>query len=293
LDRGYLRFKVDSAQVSLSPDKKSVYIVINISEGGVYKVGEVNLAGELKVPEPQIRRLILLAKDNIFSQVLRSSSSERIKQRLGNEGYAFADVKEITDISDADHTVAVTFYVNPQERTYVRRINFRGNTKTADEVLRREMRQMESAVATTYKIEQSKARLQRLGYFKSVEMETVEVPGTGDQIDLEYTVEEQPSGSIGASIGFAQGSGLILGANVQQDNFLGSGKRVGFNVSTSSYLTEVSFNYFDPYYTPDGVSRGFRVFYTERDLDEVNVSSYSVDTYGIDMNFGYPISEIE
>lgn len=293
LDRGYLRFKVDSAQVSLSPDKKSVYIVVNISEGGIYRVGEVNLAGELKVPEPQIRRLILLAKDSIFSQVLMTSSSERIKQRLGNEGYTFSAVKEITDINDADHTVAVTFYVNPQERTYVRRINFRGNTKTSDEVLRREMRQMEGAVATTYKIEQSKARLQRLGYFKGVEMDTVEVPGTGDQIDLEYSVEEQPSGSIGASIGFAQGSGVILGANIQQDNFLGSGKRVGFNISTSSYSDEISFNYLDPYYTPDGVSRGFKIYYVARDLNEVNISSYSVDTYGIDMNFGYPISEIE
>jgi len=293
LDRGYLRFKVDSAQVSLSPDKKSVYIVINISEGEIFRVGEVNLAGELKVPEPQVRRLILLAKDSIFSQVLMTSSSERIKQRLGNEGYTFAEVQEITDINDADNTVAVTFYVSPQERTYVRRINFRGNTKTADEVLRREMRQMEGAVATSYKIEQSKARLQRLGYFKSVEMETVEVPGTGDQIDLEYSVEEQPSGSIGASIGFAQGSGLILGANIQQDNFLGSGKRVGFNISTSSYADEISFNYMDPYYTPDGVSRGFKIYYVARDLDEVNISSYSVDTYGIDMTFGYPISEIE
>lgn len=293
LDRGYLRFQVDSAQISLSPDKKSVYIVINITEGDIYKVGEVSLAGELKVPEPQIRRLILLAKDNVFSQVLMTSSSERIKQRLGNEGYTFSEVKEITDINDTDHTVAVTFYVNPQERTYVRRINFRGNTKTSDDVLRREMRQMEGAVATTYKIEQSKARLQRLGYFKNVEMETVEVPGTGDQIDLEYSVEEQPSGSIGASVGFAQGSGLILGANIQQENFLGSGKRVGFNVSTSDYMDEVSFNYMDPYYTPDGVSRGFKVYYIQRDLDEVNVSSYSVDTYGVDMTFGYPISEIE
>jgi outer membrane protein insertion porin family len=293
LDRGYLRFKVDSAQVSLSPDKKSVYIVVNISEGKIYKVGDVNLAGELKVPEAQIRRLILLAKDSVFSQVLMTSSSERIKQRLGNEGYTFSDVKEITEINDADHTVAVTFYVDPQERTYVRRINFRGNTKTSDEVLRREMRQMEGAVAASYKIEQSKARLQRLGYFKSVEMETVEVPGTGDQIDLEYSVEEQASGSIGASVGFAQGSGVILGANIQQNNFLGSGKRVGFNISTSSYADEISFNYFDPYYTPDGVSRGFKIYYVGRDLDEVNISSYSVDTYGIDMNFGYPISEIE
>ncbi len=293
LDRGYLRFNVDSTQVSLSPDKKSIYVTINISEGEVYKVGKIEMAGDLIVPEENYRRLILLREDNDFSQVLMTTTTQRITQRLGNEGYTFAEVKEITDIDDENHTVDITFYVDPQERTYVRRINFRGNTKTADEVLRREMRQMEGAPASSYKIEQSKVRLQRLGYFASVDMETVEVPGTGDQIDLEYTVEEQPSGSIGASIGFSQDSGIILGANVQQDNFLGTGKRVGFNISTSSYRDAVSFNYLDPYYTADGVSRGFKVFYVARDLDEVNVSSYSVDSLGFDLTFGYPLSEIE
>ena len=293
MDRGYLRFKVDSTQVSLSPDKQSIYIVINITEGGIYQVHKVDLAGELKIPEDDVRRLLLLVPDRIFSQVLMTKSSERIKQRLGNEGYTAAEVKEVTDIDDEKHTVDVTFYVNPQERKYVRRIDFRGNTKTMDEVLRREMRQMEGSVATSYKIEQSKVRMQRLGFFKGVEMETQDVPGTGDQVDLQYTVEEQPSGSIGASVGFAQDSGVILGANIQQDNFLGTGKRVGFNVSVSDYQKEFSFNFMDPYYTPDGVSRGFKIYYTARDLEEVNISSYSVDTYGIDMTFGYPISEIE
>lgn len=293
LDRGYLRFKVDSTQVSLSPDRESIYIVVNITEGEQYQVSKVDLAGELKVPEDHVRRLLLLAPDMTFSQALMTKSSERIKLRLGNEGYTEAEVKEITDINDETHTVDVTFYVNPQERNYVRRIDFRGNTKTIDEVLRREMRQMEGGLATSYKIEQSKVRLERLGFFKKVEMETVEVPGTGDQIDLQYTVEEQPSGSIGASIGFAQGTGAILGANIQQDNFLGTGKSVGFNLSTSSYTTEFSFNYFDPYYTPDGVSRGLKLYYVMRDYDEANIANYSVDTYGIDVNFGYPISEIE
>lgn len=293
MDRGYLRFKIDSTQVSLSPDKQSIYIVINITEGGVYQVSKVDLAGELKIPEEEIRRLLLLAPDRVFSQILMTKSSERIKQRLGNEGYTAAEVKELTDINDEKHTVDVTFFVNPQERKYVRRIDFRGNTKTVDEVLRREMRQMEGGVAAAYKIEQSKVRMQRLGFFKSVEMETLDVPGSGDQLDLQYTVEEQPSGSIGASLGFAQDSGVILGANIQQDNFLGTGKSVGFNISASDYQKEISFNYFDPYYTADGISRGFKFYYTQRDLDEVNISSYSVDTYGVDMNFGYPISEIE
>lgn len=293
LDRGYLRFKIDSTQVSLSPDRESIYIVINITEGEKYKVNKVDLAGELKVPEDQIRRLLLLAPDMMFSQILMTKSSERIKMRLGNEGYTETEVEEITEIDDVGHKVDIIFYVNPQERNYVRRIDFRGNTKTVDEVLRREMRQMEGALATSYKIEQSKVRLQRLGFFKKIDLETVEVPGSGDQIDLQYTVEEQPSGSIGASIGFAQGTGAILGANIQQDNFLGTGKSVGFNVSTSSYSTELSFNYFDPYYTPDGVSRGLKLYYVARDLDQVNIASYSVDTYGLDVSFGYPISEIE
>jgi len=293
MDRGYLRFKVDSTQVSLSPDKQSIYIIINITEGSVYKVNKVDLAGELKIPEDQIRRLLLLVPDQIFSQIMMTTSSDRIKQRLGNEGYTTTEVKELTDVDDEKHTVDVTFYVNPQERKYVRRIDFRGNTKTADEVLRREMRQMESSVAISYKIDQSKVRLDRLGFFKSVDMKTDDVPGTGDQMDLQYTVEEAPSGSIGASVGFAQGSGIILGANVQQNNFLGTGKSIGFSVSTSKSAQNISFNYLDPYYTVDGVSRGFKVYYTKQDLSQVNIASYSVDTYGIDMNFGYPISEIE
>lgn len=293
LDRGYLRFKIDSTQVSLSTNKKSIYITVNISEGEIYTINKIDLAGELIVPEAQIRRLILLRENATFSQVLMTTTSERITQRLGNEGYTFAEVEELTEINDEDHNVDITFYVNPEERTYVRRIDFRGNTKTADDVLRREMRQMEGASASTYKIEQSRVRLQRLGYFKSVEMDKLEVPGTGDQIDLEYSVEEQPSGSIGASIGFAQDSGVILGANIQQNNFLGTGKKVGFNLSTSDFRDQISLNYTDPYYTVDGVSRGFSLYYVARDLDEVNISSYSVDTYGLDMTFGYPISEIE
>lgn len=293
LDRGYIRFSIDSTQVSLSKNRKSIFITINITEGGVYTVNKVDLAGELIIPEEDVRKLIVLNQGYTFSQVLMTTSSEYITQRLGNDGYTFTEVRGLTDIDDENRTVDVTFFVNPGERTYVRRINFRGNTKTADEVARREMRQMESALASSSKIEQSKIRLQRLGFFKSIDLETVEVPGTGDQIDLEYLVEEQPSGSLGASIGFAQGSGVVLGANIQQDNFLGTGKHIGFNVSTSSYTDQVTFSYIDPYFTADGVSRGFEIFYITRDLDEVNISSYSVDSYGLNLNYGYPISEVE
>lgn len=293
LDRGYLKFSIDSTQVSLSPDKESVYITANITEGDVFTVSDVELAGEPVVPEEQVKRLFLLRKGQTFSQVLMTTTSDYITRRLGNEGYTFAEVRGIPELNEEDNTVKVTFFMDPGKRAYVRRINFRGNTKTSDEVLRREMRQMEGGSASTARIESSKVRLERLGFFKEVTVDTKEVPGTSDQVDVDYTVEEQPSGSIGASLGFAQGSGLVLGANIQQNNWFGSGKQVGFNVSTSTYQTVYSFNYTDPYFTPDGVSRGFNVFYRERDFEEVNVSSYTTDSFGGSMNFGYPISETE
>jgi len=268
LDRGYLKFSVDSTQVSLSPSKDSVYITLNITEGDVYKVSEVELAGDLVVDEDAIRRLILVREDQDFSQVLMTTSSEYITRRLGNEGYTFAEVNGIPERNDDDKTVKVTFFVDPGKRAYVRRIDFRGNTRTADEVLRREMRQMEGGSASTADIEQSKVRLERLGFFKEVNVDTQEVPGSSDLVDVEYTVEEQPSGSIGASIGYAEGTGTTFGASVQQDNWFGSGKSIGFSLSTNQYQTLYSFNYNDPYYTPDGVSRGFSVFYRERDYGD-------------------------
>jgi outer membrane protein insertion porin family len=293
LDRGYLRFQIESTQVALTPDKKGVYITINISEGDIYKVSEVTLAGDLVVAEDSLEKLFLMKEGQTFSQVLMTTTSDYLTRRLGNEGYTFAEVRGIPEHNEEDKTVKVTFFMDPGKRAYVRRIDFRGNTKTSDEVLRREMRQMEGGSASTSRIEASKVRLERLGFFKEVNVETIEVPGTSDQVDVEYSVEEQPSGSIGASIGFAQGSGVVLGANVQQNNWFGTGKRVGFNISSSQYQTVYSFNYSDPYFTADGISRGFNVFYRERDFEEVNVSSYSTDSFGAAVNFGYPISEIE
>lgn len=293
LDRGYLRFSIDSTQVSLTPDKEGVYITVNITEGDVYKISDVQLAGDLVVDEEQLKLLFLLKEGQTFSQVLMTTTSDYLTRRLGNEGYTFAEVRGIPERNDDDKTVKVTFFMEPGKRAYVRRIEFRGNTKTSDEVLRREMRQMEGGSASTARIESSKVRLERLGFFKEVNVETIEVPGTSDQVDVEYTVEEQPSGSIGASVGFAQGSGLVLGANIQQNNWFGTGKRVGFNISNSQYQTVYSFNYMDPYFTPDGVSRGFSLFFRERDFEEVNVSSYATDSFGGSVNFGYPISETE
>lgn len=293
LDRGYLKFSVDSTQVSLSPNKDSVYITLNITEGEVYKISDIELAGDLVVSEDIVRRLILMREDQDFSQVMMTTSSEYITRRLGNEGYTFAEVNGIPERNDEDQTVKVTFFVDPGKRAYVRRIDFRGNTRTADEVLRREMRQMESSSASTAAIEQSKVRLERLGFFKEVNVDTREVPGSSDQIDVEYTVEEQPSGSIGASIGYSDGFGATIGASIQQDNWFGTGKSVGVSLNTSQYQTSYSFNYNDPYYTPDGVSRGFSIFYQERDYGEFgSVINYNTDSYGATLTFGYPTSEI-
>ncbi len=293
LDRGYLKFSINSTQVSLSPDKESVYITVNINEGDIFKVSSVDLAGDPIVPEEQIRRLILLQEGQTFSQVLMTTTSDYVTRRLGNEGYTFAEVRGIPELNEEDDTVKVTFFIDPGQRAYVRRIEFRGNTKTADEVLRREMRQMEASSASTAKIDQSKVRLERLGFFKEVNVETEPVAGASDLVDVEYSVEEQPSGTIGASLGYSQGSGIVLGANVKQNNWFGTGKQVAFSVSNSSFQTVYSFSYTDPYFTPDGVSRGFNVFFRERDFEEVNVSRYTTDSYGASVNFGYPISETQ
>ncbi len=260
LDRGYLQFEVMSTQVSISPDKESVFITINVNEGDVYKISSVELAGDLKIPEGIARALILLKEDMTFSQALMTTSSEYITRRLGNEGYTFAEVEGFPEVDEESKTAKVTFVVTPGMRAYVRRIEFRGNTKTADHVLRREMRQMEGGSANNALIDMSKVRLERVGYFKEVEVENVPVAGTNDQIDVIYTVEEQPSGSVGANLGYSQGYGLMLGANLTENNFLGTGKTVGVGINKSAYQSSLNFNYTEPFFTPNGVSAGYGIY---------------------------------
>ncbi|WP_026146527.1 outer membrane protein assembly factor BamA [Zestomonas thermotolerans] len=293
LDRGYINMDITSTQVSITPDKKHVYITVNIDEGEKYTVREVKLSGDLKVPEDEVRKLLLVQKGQVFSRKVMTTTSELITRRLGNEGYTFANVNGVPEAHDEDNTVSITFFVDPGKRAYVNRINFRGNTKTEDEVLRREMRQMEGGWASTYLIDQSKTRLERLGYFKEVNVETPQVPGTDDQIDVNYTVEEQPSGSITASVGFAQNAGLILGGSISQSNFLGTGNKVSIGLTRSEYQERYSFGFVNPYWTVDGVSLGWNAFYRTTDYDDldVDVSSYAVDSYGLGVNIGYPISE--
>lgn len=291
LDRGYINFNIRSTRVSITPDKESVYITVNVDEGQKYSVRNVRLAGDLIIPEEQIRALLLVKEGETFSRNRIATTEERITRRLGNEGYAFASVAGMPQTNEKDHTVDITFFVEPGRRAYVRRITFQGNTKTEDGVLRREMRQMEGAAVSTDSIEQSRVRLNRLGYFKEVTSEITPIAGTSDQVDVGYTVEEQPSGAITATVGFSQGDGLILGASVSQSNFLGTGNHVSLSANTSKYREHYSFGFTDPFYTVDGVSRGYSAYYSKTDYDETDVTNYNVDTMGADVSFGYPISE--
>ena len=292
-DRGYLQFEIESTQVAVSPSKDSVYITANVSEGDLFTVTDVDLSGDLVLPEEDLSRFLLVGPGQIFSQQLVTSTEEYLTRRLGNEGYNFAKVTGIPEVGEGDAEVAIKFFIDPGRRTYVRRINFKGNTRTADEVLRREMRQMEAAPASAAAIEQSRIRLQRLGFFSSAEVETVELPGYDDLVDIDFSVEEQSFGSIGGSLGYSQFAGLIIGLNLQQNNFLGTGRQVGLNLNSSQWQSVASLNYNNPYFTEDGVSRGFSVFYRKSDLSEINVASYTTDTVGATMSFGYPISETQ
>lgn len=288
LDRGYLDFNIESSQVSISPDKRDVFVAVSVSEGNEYTISDISLRGELIVPEEELRELIELEPGDTLSQSALTATSERLSRRLGREGYTFANVNAVPE-SDSEDTAAVTFFVEPGNRTYVRRINFVGNVTTKDEVLRQEMTQMEGGVASTDRIEFSKAQLERLGYFQTVSVDTTPVPGSDDLVDVTYTVEEQPTGSLSASVGFSQVSGVILGANISENNFFGTGKRVSIGANFSDSIKSANFSYEDPYYTVDGVSRGFSLFARETDFEEQDISSYLLDEYGGRLTFGYPI----
>lgn len=293
MDRGYLSFKIDSSQISLSPDKSQIFVTINVTEGDIYRIKSVDLAGDPAIDPAILRQFVLVKEGQIFSQILMTTSSEYVTQRLGNEGYTFAKVEGMPEKDDTDKTVKMTFFIEPGKRAYVNRINFKGNTKTIDEVLRREMRQMEGGSASTAQIENSKVHLERLGFFKEVKVDTKEVPGSADKVDVTYEVEEQPSGSMSLQVGYAQYSGVLFQAGIQQSNWFGTGKQIGFNFSHNRYQTSYNMSYNDPYFTPDGVSRGFNIYYTKSDYGEYNVTPYSTNVYGGKITFGYPISEIE
>lgn len=291
LDRGYINYSIDSTQVSLTPDKRHVYVTINMTEGEQYTITEVRLVGNLIAPEAELTELLTVSSGDVFSRKAISESSEAILERIGDEGYAFANINPVPDINSDDKTVTLSFFIDPGKRVYVRHINFVGNTRTRDEVLRREMRQMESAWISTKDVKRSQERLERLNYFDNVTVETPLVPNHSDLVDLNISVVERPSGNLMAGVGFSQSQGVLFNASIQQDNFLGSGKRVGFAFNNSRVNTLYSLSYFNPYIDIDGVSRGFNLFYRTTDAQEANLSRYTTDIYGASMVYGIPISE--
>ena len=291
LDRGYIKFQITSTQVTISPDKKDMYVTIGIDEGAVYRVSDIQLAGEPSVPTTKLFPLIHLRRGEVFSRKATTESADRISELLGSEGYAFANVNSVPEINDENKTVAVTFFIDPGKRVYVRRINMKGNTRTRDEVLRREMRQLETAWFSTDLVKRSRERLQRLGYFEDVNIETPAVPGSADQVDVDVTVKEKPSGNLMAGVGFSQSQGIIFNTSISQANFLGTGKRVAFAFNSSKTNQFYQLAYTNPYYTIDGISRGFDLSYRTTDFDQLIGADYSTDVGRAAINFGLPLSD--
>lgn len=292
LDRGFLEFNVESTQVSISPDKQDIYITINLNEGERYSVSSVKLAGEFLLPEKELVDLVQLRPGENYSREKLTESTKAIGERLGNDGYAFANVNAIPDVDREKHEVAFTLIVDPGRRVYVRRINVTGNAKTRDEVVRRELRQMEGAWYDGAKINRSRNRVDRLGYFDEVTVETPAVAGTTDQVDVDFNVKERATGSLMLGVGFSSSEKVTLSASIQQQNLFGSGNFVGLSVNSSKINTVYSLSFTDPYYTIDGVSRGFDLYHRNYDNSSLSsVATYGARSSGGGVRFGVPIAE--
>lgn len=291
LDRGHINFAIDSAQVSITPDRNSVYITINMHEGEEFKVSEVGLAGDLVVGEEELRKLITLQPGETFSRRVVTDITTAITDRLGEEGYAFANVNAVPEIDEEGKRVALTFFIDPGKRVYVRNINISGNQKTEDEVLRREFRQMEGGWLSTSKLNRSRVRVQRLSYVEQVTIETPPVPGVDDEVDVNLSLNERPSGSLMVGVGYSGGDGMLFNASVSQENFLGTGKRVSTEINSSKVNTVYSFSHTDPYFTLDGVSQSMRLYYRETDAAQANLANYISNVWGGSLSYGIPLSE--
>jgi len=290
-DRGYLRFNIDSTQVSMTPDKTGIYVTLNVNEGEQYTISDVELMGDLLGYEDYIELVLPLTKGELYNQAEVTYTEEFISKYLGRYGYAYPTVTTIPDINEEDKTVKLILSVDPGKRIYVRRINFTGNNSTADEVLRQSVSQMEGSWLSTATLESSKNSLSRLTYMENVDFETVRLPGEIDKVDVNFTVKEQPSGAFNAGIGYGDRTKLSLNAGIQQDNFLGTGKRIAFNVSTVSYQKSVQLSYTDPYFTIDGISLGGSVSYSEFDGSSANLIQYNSKQFSLGSNIGYPIDQ--
>ena len=293
LDRGYIDFSVDSTQVSISPNKRDMYITAGISEGEQYKISDIRVSGDTVLPQENVERLVFQKEGDVFSRGLLELSANAITNTLSNVGYAFAKVNPIPTPNRAEQTVAVNMQVVPGPRVQVRRIEFKGNARTSDEVLRREMRQFENAWYSQAAIDRSKIRLQRLGYFESVEVETPAVPGSPDQVDVVYTVKETTSGSFTFGLGYSQSYGMTTSIQLSQNNFLGGGNRVSVDASSSSYIKRYGFSYTNPYFTDEGVSLGYNLSWRELDYSDFNTAQYNSTNGAAQVVFGVPITETD
>jgi len=292
LNRGYLDFSIDSTQVSITPDKRDIYIVVNVTEGDKYTVSEVKLGGELLLPEPELMRLVTLKPGEPFSREKLAESSKQITERLGNEGYAFANANAVPDVDKDKRTVAFTIMIDPGRRVYVRRINVVGNTKTRDEVVRRELTQLEGAFYDGRKMQESRKRVERLGYFEpGVELETEPVSGTTDQVDVTLKVKEKPTGAVLFGIGYSSSDKLILQGSISQANIFGSGKAITLNANTSKINRNIGLAYTNPYFTVDGVSTGFSIYDRRFDAEALDLGNYTTETLGGGVSIGFPITD--
>ncbi|HTP63240.1 MAG TPA: outer membrane protein assembly factor BamA [Burkholderiales bacterium] len=292
-DRGYVDFTVESTQVSITPDKQDIYITINVIEGEKYSISDVKLDGQMLVPREELQKLVRVKAGDVFSRQRITETTKAISDRLGNDGYAFANATAIPQVDKQKRTVGLTIVVDPGRRVYVRRISVAGNTRTRDEVVRREMRQLEGAYYDASKIELSKRRIDKTQYFKDVTVETAPVADSADQIDVNFTVEEKPTGSILLGAGFSTVDKLLVSGSISQANVFGSGKFLSAQVSTGKVNRVYSLSYLNPYFTVDGVSQGFDLYNRHIDASSLVVGAYKTDTTGAGLKFGYPLNETD
>ena len=291
LNDGYVRFSVDNAVLNISEDKSSVFIEVSLSEGEQYQFGEINFLGKPTFETSELKELVTFDAKEKYSQAKLDATTAALKSRYGNEGYYLAQIRPVPRINDETKVVDIDYYIDPARPIYVRRINFTGNLKTQDEVLRREMRQLEGSLASSDKIQLSRTRLMRTGFFKNVNVDVKPVPNQPDQVDVNYTVEEQPSGSSTIAAGYSQSGGVTFQLDLTQNNFMGTGDRVKASLSRSETRDSYSLGYTDPYFTENGVSQGISAYYRETKYDDRNVSNYVTDAYGATLNYSYPVDE--
>ncbi len=294
LDAGYLEFRLDSTQVSITPDKNNIFITVNLTEGARYKISDVKVSGpENILSHAEMRKLITIQPGEVFSRKKLTESTTSIGDKLGDDGYAFANVNAVPELDKKTHQVAFTFVTDPGQRAYVRRINIAGNTKTSDEVIRRELRQIEGSWFSTSQLKKSKQRVDRLDFFSEVNLETPPVTGTSDQLDVDLTVKEKPTGDFSVGAGLASSEGLILTAAITERNLFGTGKFLSTQINTSKINKVYSVSYTNPYYTDDGISRGFDIYQRDVNSSSTVASQYTSSTLGAGIRFGLPVNDDE